>query len=169
MYRLLWSPDTTGAQGPRKPGFFCYEPSILPNDSQEIRRGLQDLGLTEPLIFLRVVSPVCKTGRPSSTPEWGGGITCVATTSPTRRPAAAPASTALRTAATSPRTIAVTSPASIFSQPTRRTFAAFIIATSPRHSIIPSASGISFSCVRLTRRVNCVANEWVRECNRLDE
>src|ERR1044071_8641526 len=76
-------------------------------------------------------------------------ITCVATTSPTRLPAAAPASTAARTAATSPLTIAVTSPASIFSQPTSRTFAAFtiasaasIIATRPRHSIIPSASGM---------------------------
>src|ERR1041385_9317274 len=76
-------------------------------------------------------------------------MTCVATTSPTRLPAAAPASTALRTAATSPRTIAVTRPASIFSQPTRRTFAALtiasaasIIATRPRHSTIPSASGI---------------------------
>src|SRR5215208_5822574 len=74
-------------------------------------------------------------------------MTCVATTSPTRFPAAAPASTALRTAATSPRTIAVTRPASIFSHPTKRTLAAFtiasaasIIATSPRHSTIPSAS-----------------------------
>src|ERR1051326_2632827 len=43
--------------------------------------------------------------------------------------------------------MAVTSPASIFSYPTNRTFAAFtiasaasIIATSPRHSTIPSAS-----------------------------
>src|SRR5215813_4458689 len=74
-------------------------------------------------------------------------MTWVATTSPTRFPAAAPASTALRTAATSPRTMAVTRPASIFSQPTRRTFAAFtiasaasIIATRPMHSTIPSAS-----------------------------
>lgn len=33
--------------------------------------GLQDLGLTEPLIFLRVVSPVCNTGKPSSTSECG--------------------------------------------------------------------------------------------------
>src|SRR6185436_15969595 len=81
-------------------------------------------------------------------------MTCVATTSPTLLPAAAPASTALLTAATSPRTIAVTRPASIFSQPTKRTFAALtiasaasIIATSPLHSTIPSASGIDASSV----------------------
>src|SRR5687767_4926133 len=79
-------------------------------------------------------------------------MTCVATTSPTLLAAAAPASTALRTAATSPRTIAVTSPASIFSQPTSFTFADFtiasaasIIATSPMHSTMPSASGICLS------------------------
>src|SRR5438094_7113519 len=77
----------------------------------------------------------------------GRGITWVATTSPTLRPAAAPASTALFTAPTSPRTIAVTKPASIFSHPTSTTFADFtaasaasIIATRPRHSIIPRAS-----------------------------
>src|SRR5437899_4588484 len=74
-------------------------------------------------------------------------MTCVLTTSPTLRPAAAPASTAAFTAPTSPRTIAVTKPASIFSQPTRVTLADFtaasaasIIATRPRHSIIPKAS-----------------------------
>src|SRR5713226_676528 len=82
-----------------------------------------------------------------STSACGRGITCVLTTSPTLRPAAAPDSTALLTAPTSPRTIAVTRPASIFSQPTSTTFADFtaasaasIIATRPRHSIIPKAS-----------------------------
>src|SRR5438067_1421601 len=84
---------------------------------------------------------------PASTSECGRGITCVLRTSPTLRPAAAPASTAAFTAPTSPRTIAVTNPASIFSQPTSVTFADFtaasaasIIATKPRHSIIPKAS-----------------------------
>src|SRR5437773_7260950 len=72
--------------------------------------------------------------------------------SPTRRAAAAPASVAALTAATSPRTIAVTYPEPIFSQPTRLTFAAFtiasaasIIATRPRVSIIPRASPIGLS------------------------
>ena len=61
--------------------------------------------------------------------------------------AAAPASVAAFTAATSPRTIAVTYPAPIFSQPTSDTLAALtiasaasIIATSPLVSTIPSAS-----------------------------
>src|SRR6266704_2366366 len=109
-------------------------------------RSVHHRGLTEPLIFLRVVSPVDKTGRAPSTSSWGCGITWMLMTSPTLRPAAAPASTALFTAPTSPRTIAVTRPASIFSQPTSMTLADFtaasaasIIATSPRHSIIPSA------------------------------
>ena len=31
----------------------------------------QRLALTEPLIFFRVVSPVCKTGKPRSTSECG--------------------------------------------------------------------------------------------------
>ena len=83
---------------------------------------------------------------PSATSECGRGITWTATTVPTRRPAAAPASTAALTAPTSPRTIAVTSPASILSYPTSVTFAALtiasaasIIATNPIHSTIPSA------------------------------
>src|SRR5207237_384874 len=63
----------------------------------------------------RVGSPVSRTGMPSSTSACGRGMTWVATTSPTRRAAAAPASTAAFTAPTSPRTMAVTSPASIFS------------------------------------------------------
>src|SRR6185437_11969805 len=99
-------------------------------------------------------------------------MTWVATTSPTRLAAAAPASTALRTAATSPRTIAVTRPASIFSQPTRRTLAAFtiasaasIIATSPRHSTIPSASGMTVSRHRLTRIFESVSQGVNRRGN----
>src|SRR5438477_3661350 len=77
-------------------------------------------------------------------------------TSPTLRPAAAPASTAAFTAPTSPRTIHVTRPASIFSQPTSTTFADFtaasaasIIATRPRHSIIPSASRSMLFALRI--------------------
>src|SRR5262245_47904893 len=87
------------------------------------------------------------TGRFSSTDECGRGMTCTLTSSPTRRAAAAPASVAAFTAATSPRTIAVTKPPPIFSYPTRLTFAALtiasaasIIATNPFVSIIPSAS-----------------------------
>src|SRR5688572_20625266 len=70
--------------------------------------------------------------------------------SPTRRAAAAPASVAAFTDPTSPRTIAVTSPASTFCQPTKTTFAALTMAsaasimpTKPRVSIRPSASPIS--------------------------
>src|SRR5262249_16800480 len=77
----------------------------------------------------------------------GRGITWTETSSPTRRAAAAPASVAALTAATSPRTMAVTYPAPIFSQPTSVTFAAFtiasaasIIATRPFVSTMPSAS-----------------------------
>src|SRR5215510_3596503 len=55
------------------------------------------------------------TGRFSSTDECGRGMTCTLTSSPTRRAAAAPASVAALTAATSPRTIAVTKPPPIFS------------------------------------------------------
>jgi hypothetical protein len=87
----------------------------------------------------------------------GLGITCTETSSPTRRAAAAPASVAAFTAATSPRTSAVTYPEPIFSYPTRVTFAAFtmaseasIMATSPRVSIIPSASPMLPPC-RLDR------------------
>ncbi len=47
-------------------------------------------------------------GRGSSGFGWGRGMTCTDTSSPTRRSAAAPASVAALTAATSPRTIAVT-------------------------------------------------------------
>ena len=67
--------------------------------------------------------------------------------SPTRLAAAAPASVAAFTEATSPRTIAVTSPASTFCHPTNVTFAAFTIAsvastipTNPRVSTRPRAS-----------------------------
>src|SRR5213596_1198739 len=70
--------------------------------------------------------------------------------SPTRRAAAAPASVAAFTDPTSPRTIAVTRPASTFCQPTNTTLAvlhiasaASIIPTRPRVSTRPSASPIS--------------------------
>src|SRR5262245_35374805 len=95
--------------------------------------------------FLALASIV--TGRFSSTAECGRGITWTLISSPTRRAAAAPASVAAFTAATSPRTIAVTKPAPIFSYPTSVTFAALtiasaasIIATSPFVSTIPRAS-----------------------------
>src|SRR5204863_7893487 len=83
-------------------------------------------------------------GSASSRLACGRGMTCTDTSSPTRRAAAAPASVAALTAATSPRTMAVTYPAPIFSQPTSVTFAALtiasaasIIATSPLVSIMP--------------------------------
>src|SRR5260370_2357838 len=53
-------------------------------------------------------------GIASSTLPCGRGITWTLTSSPTRRAAAAPASVAAFTAATSPRTMAVTKPAPIF-------------------------------------------------------
>src|SRR5262249_741017 len=67
-------------------------------------------------------------GSASSRLACGRGITWTDTSSPTRRAAAAPASVAAFTAATSPRTMAVTYPAPIFSQPTSVTFAALTIA-----------------------------------------
>src|SRR4029450_4849071 len=95
---------------------------------------------------LAVAFPI---GSASSRFACGRGITWTDTSSPTRRAAAAPASVAAFTAATSPRTIAVTQPAPIFSQPTSVTLAAFtiasaasIIATRPLVSTIPSASPI---------------------------
>jgi hypothetical protein len=54
-------------------------------------------------------------GRASSTLPCGRGMTWTLTSSPTLRAAAAPASVAAFTAATSPRTMAVTKPAPIFS------------------------------------------------------
>src|SRR5262245_54594497 len=82
-------------------------------------------------------------------------MTCTPTSSPTRRAAAAPASVAAFTEPTSPRMIAVTSPASTFCQLTRTTLAvlsmasaASIMPTRPRVSIMPSASptgGLSFA------------------------
>src|SRR4029453_2446329 len=88
-------------------------------------------------------------GSASSRVACGRGMTCTDPSSPTRRAGAAPASVAAFTAATSPRTMAVTYPAPIFSHPTSGTFAAFtiasapsIIATSPLVSPIPSASPI---------------------------
>src|SRR5262245_6772390 len=74
-------------------------------------------------------------------------MTCTPTSSPTRRAAAAPASVAAFTDATSPRTIAVTRPASTFCQPTNTTLAVLTMAsvastipTKPRVSTSPSAS-----------------------------
>src|SRR5512132_3214689 len=54
-------------------------------------------------------------------------MTWTQTSSPTLRAAAAPASVAAFTEPTSPRTIAVTSPASTFCQPTNTTFAVLTI------------------------------------------
>src|SRR6187455_314813 len=74
-------------------------------------------------------------------------MTWTPTSSPTLRAAAAPASVAALTEATSPRTIAVTRPASTFWYPTKTTFAVFTMAsaasimpTRPRVSTMPSAS-----------------------------
>src|SRR5436190_23829531 len=70
--------------------------------------------------------------------------------SPTRRAAAAPASVAAFTDPTSPRTIAVTRPASTFCQPTNTTLAVLHMASAasimpirPRVSTRPRASPIS--------------------------
>src|SRR5262249_3394358 len=77
----------------------------------------------------------------------GRGITCTLMTSPTRPPAAAPASTAAFTAPTSPTRKAVPSPLPIFCQPTSVKLAAFTAASlastsavKPLVSIIPRAS-----------------------------
>ena len=84
---------------------------------------------TEPLIFFLVVSPVCKTGNPVvDVAMWLRNYVSGYhyANFPTRRGACInPA----RTAATSPRTMAVTKPASIFSQPTSLTFADLTIAS----------------------------------------
>src|SRR5262249_11793368 len=89
-------------------------------------------------------------GKIFSRSSAGRGMTWTPTSSPTRRAAAAPASVAAFTEPTSPRTIAVTRPASTFRHPTNTTFAVFTMAsaasimpTSPRVSIIPSASPTS--------------------------
>src|SRR6478672_4861399 len=87
-------------------------------------------------------------------------MTCTPTSSPTLRAAAAPASVAAFTDPTSPLTMAVTSPASTFCQPTNTTFAVFTIAsaasimpTRPRVSTRPSASpGRSFAIGTLILR-----------------
>src|SRR4029450_13397702 len=123
----------------------------------------EQLGADEPLVLARrhdgaddlredrlaftVAFPI---GSASSRFAWGRGVTCTETSSPTRRAAAAPASVAAFTAATSPRTNAVTYPAPIFSHPTSVTLAALtmasaasIIATRPLVSTMPSASPIN--------------------------
>src|SRR6185436_15539390 len=78
---------------------------------------------------------------------------------PTRSAAAAPASTAAFTAAVSPRNLTVTSPASAFSVPNNRTWAALSPAsaasmapTRPRVSMSLSASPASSWSGVLTRR-----------------
>src|SRR5215813_6177174 len=94
-------------------------------------------------------SPARPSGRTASTLACGRGITWTDTTSPTRSAARWPASVAAFTAATSPRTIAVTYPPPVFSKPTSSTLAALTIAsaastmpTNPLTSIIPRASAI---------------------------
>ena len=94
-------------------------------------------------------------GKTFSRSSAGRGITCTPISSPTRRAAAAPASVAAFTEPTSPRTMAVTRPASTFCQPTKITLAAFTMAsaasimpTSPRVSTMPSAS--PYSCLGAT-------------------
>src|SRR5258706_4002037 len=91
-------------------------------------------------------------GRIFSTSLCGAGMTCTATSSPTRRAAAAPASVAALTAPTSPRTVTVTNPAPMYSLPISTTFAVFTIAsaasiapTSPLVSTIPRASMTSYA------------------------
>src|SRR5262245_38085301 len=87
-------------------------------------------------------------------------MTCTPTSSPTRRAAAAPASVAAFTDPTSPRTMAVTRPASTFCQPTKTTLAvlhmasaASIMPTSPRVSTMPRASPTSrFSLLSAMRQ-----------------
>src|SRR2546427_8799751 len=98
-------------------------------------------------------------------------MTCTATSSPTRRAAAAPASVAALTAPTSPRTITVTYPAPIYSLPIRTTLAALTIAsaasiepTNPLVSIIPKASLAMRSSLAFppTESVPAISNEF---CN----
>ena len=91
-----------------------------------------------------------RIGKAFSRSSPGRGMTCTPTSSPTRRAAAAPASVAAFTEPTSPRTIAVTMPASTFCQPTNTTLAVFSIASAastmpmnPRVSTRPSASPTS--------------------------
>src|SRR5688500_11774449 len=116
----------------------AHEPLVLARRHD----GTHDLG--EDHFAAAVAFPM---GSASSRLACGRGITWTETSSPTRRAAAAPASVAALTAATSPRTIAVTYPAPIFSHPTRVTLAAFtiasaasIMATRPFVSTMPSAS-----------------------------
>src|SRR6185295_486076 len=82
------------------------EPLVFP------RRDYRTNNLREDHFAAAVAFPI---GSASSRFACGRGMTCTETSSPTRRAAAAPASVAAFTAATSPRTIAVTYPAPIFS------------------------------------------------------
>src|SRR5438105_1391726 len=102
-----------------------------------------------PDVFPSGASSCLPSGSTASMLTCGRGITCTDTSSPTRSAARCPASVAAFTAATSPRTIAVTNPPPIFSYPTSSTLAAFTIAsaastipTKPLVSIIPNASAI---------------------------
>src|SRR4051812_4491060 len=119
---------------PRLKGATCYlrAPSVVRSAS------LPPTGAAAGFFALGIMPP-----RSS----WGRAMTCTLMTVPTRPAASAPASTAAFTAATSPRTNAVTMPLPALSQPIISTFAAFSIAsvpsmreTSPLHSSRPSAS-----------------------------
>src|SRR5690606_27069630 len=86
-----------------------------PHDLLEVGRRRRHLALRAPHGYRPRPAPApLPAGAPIGTvlprASWGFAITCTAATSPTRPAAAAPASVAALTAATSPRTIAVTRP-----------------------------------------------------------
>src|SRR4029434_1220506 len=117
-----------------------------PDNAGENHLGGQKNAISRPrtLHFVAVDLPV---GSVSSRLACGRGMTCTDTSSPTRRAAAAPASVAAFTAATSPRPIAVTYTAPMYSSPTSTTSAVFTIASAassapirPLVSISPKAS-----------------------------
>src|SRR6266571_8246368 len=137
--------------------FLSFQPLVLLRRYDRAQNARDDHALDCALI-----------GIASSTLPCGRGITWTLTNSPTRRAAAAPASVAAFTAATSPRTMAVTNPAPIFSYPTRVTFAALtiasaasIIATRPLVSTIPSASCIHF-LLKLSTVLENLNRDWIR-------
>src|SRR5262245_7874970 len=85
---------------PANKQLFSFEPRILSRRDN----GPDNTGEQHADLYLDVFP----MGRTSSRFECGLGMTCTLRSSPTRRAAAAPASVAALTAATSPRTIAVT-------------------------------------------------------------
>src|SRR5678809_861610 len=104
---------SVGVHGPRDQQFAADQPRVLPrrddgpDDTRENHpwgcltiRGCENYAFAPAVAF-----PI---GSASSRFACGRGMTCTETSSPTRRAAAAPASVAAFTAATSPRTIAVT-------------------------------------------------------------